>query len=86
MTHIKTKTGFEADINESALDDMELFEALVDMQAGDATQIPTVVRKICGPVKAALYNHVRLEDGRVPTEAVTAELEDIIDALKAKKS
>lgn len=86
MTHIKTPSGFTAEINENALDDMELFEALVDMQNGDATQIPIVVRKICGGAKKALYDHVRLEDGRVPTEAVTTEISAIIEALKAKKS
>ncbi len=82
---IKTQSGFEVDINPDALDDMELFEALVDMQNGDNTQIPLVVRKICGKSKQALYDHVRLEDGRVPTTAVAKELENIIEALKAKK-
>lgn len=82
---IKTQSGFEADINPETLDDMELFEALVDMQNGDKTQIPFVVRKICGESKKALYDHVRLEDGRVPTTAVAKELENIIEALKAKK-
>lgn len=86
MKHIVTESGFEVDINENALDDMELFEALVDMQNGDATQTPVVVRKICGDAKKALYDHVRLPDGRVPTEAVAQELAHIIEALKAKKS
>lgn len=86
MKHIVTKTGFEADINEVCLDDMELFEALVDLQHGDSTTIPLIIRKICGNFKKALYDHCRTEDGRVPTEAVTAEITEIINELKAKKS
>ena len=32
VKHIKTKTGFEADIDDCCIDDMELFEAVADLQ------------------------------------------------------
>lgn len=84
VKHIKTSTGFEADIDDSCIDDMELFEAVIDLQAGNALAIPTVVRKIGGIHKEALYDHCRLETGRVPVEAVAEEIGEIFNALNAK--
>ena len=84
VKHIKTATGFEADIDDVCIDDMELFEAVVDVQGGDATAIPTVVRKLGGIHKQALYDHCRLPDGRVPVEAVAEEIGEIFKALNAK--
>lgn len=86
IQHIKTSTGFECDIDDSCIDDMELFEAVADLQAGNSLAIPTVIRKICGDNKAALYDHVRLENGRVPVQAVSEEISEIFEGLKAKNS
>ena len=85
MKHIVTESGFETDIDESRLDDMELFDAIVDLQGGDVTTIPLILSKIFGADKAALYAHCRTEDGRVPTQAVAAELTNIFEAINAKK-
>ncbi len=84
VKHIVTKTGFELDIEDSCLDDMELFDAVVDLQVGNMMAVPTVVSKICGSSKKALYDHCRLEDGRVPTKAVADEIGAIFEALNAK--
>lgn len=84
VKHIKTKTGFEADIDDCCIDDMELFEAVADLQAGDAMAIPVVIRKVGGVHKEALYNHCRLPDGRVPVRAVSEEIAEIFAALNAK--
>ncbi len=86
VKHVKTKTGFELDIDEAVIDDMELFEAVADLQAGDTMAIPVVIRKICGEHKKALYDHCRLESGRVPTQAVAEEVSAIFEALNAKNS
>lgn len=86
MKHIQTASGFEIDIDEACLDDMELFDAIVDLQSGDATTIPLIIRKILGSGKAALYEHCRTEDGRVPTTVVAEEIKQIFEALNAKKS
>lgn len=84
VKHIKTKTGFEADIDDSCIDDMELFEAVVDLQAGETMAIPVIIRKVGGIHKRALYNHCRLPDGRVPVQAVSEEIAEIFVALNAK--
>ncbi len=84
MKHIKTSTGFEADIDDSCIDDMELFEAVADLQSGNAMAIPIVVKKVGGAYKQALYDHCRLPDGRVPVQAVSNEIGEIFNALNAK--
>lgn len=84
IKHIKTRTGFEIDIDDSCLDDMELFEAVADVQAGNTLAIPTVIRKVCGDKKKMLYDHCRLENGRVPTQAISDEVTEIFEALGAK--
>ena len=86
VKHIKTKTGFEMDIDDSCIDDMELFEEVADVQAGNILAIPAIIRKICGDSKKALYDHCRLEDGRVPTQAISDEITEIFEALNAKNS
>lgn len=84
VKHIITKTGFEMDADDSCIDDMELFDAVVELQAGNALAIPVVIGKICGENKKALYDHCRLESGRVPTQAITEEITEIFTALNAK--
>lgn len=86
IKHIQTKTGFEMEIDDSCIDDMELFEAITDLQDGNTMAIPTVVRKICGANKKALYDHCRTEDGRVPMQAISDEINDIFEVLGAKNS
>ena len=86
IKHIQTKTGFEMEIDDSCIDDMELFEAITDLQDGNTMAIPTVVGKICGVNKKALYDHCRTEDGRVPMQAISDEINDIFEVLGAKNS
>ena len=86
VKHIKTKTGFELDLDDAVIDDMELFEAVADLQAGNTIAIPVVIRKIFGEHKKALYDHCRLENGRVPIQTVTEEISAIFEALNAKNS
>ena len=86
VKHIVTKTGFEMDIDEEVLDDMELFDAVADLQAGKIMRVAVVVQKLCGDSKEALYDHCRLENGRVPSKAVADEIGAIFEALNAKNS
>lgn len=89
MTNIITETGFQCELDERRMDDMELFDAVVALQDGDATQIPRILSKLL-PVqeKKRLYDHCRLPDGRVPVEKVTAELNSIFSGMNGdgKKS
>lgn len=84
MKQIKTSSGFECEIDETCLDDMELFDAIAEMQAGNAMAIPTVMSKILGSAKPALYAHLRDEKGRVPTARAAAELTEIIQLIGKK--
>lgn len=87
MAKGKTKSGFEFDIPDDVMNDMELFEALCDADAGDYSAAVPICRKILGEQKKALYDHLRTEDGRVPVDKVFTEITEIIEAVKnGKKS
>lgn len=82
MKHITTKSGFEFDFDESRIDDMETFDCIVSLSDGDTTMIPRVLNRLLDKEsKKALYNHCRQADGRVPIEAVSAELMAIFEAM-----
>ncbi len=76
-----TKSGFAYDVDKQRLDNMELIDALAEVEDN-----PLVVSKITTMLlgkaqKARLYNHVRTEDGRVPVEAMNQELSDIMNGM-----
>ena len=86
MRTVTTPSGFRCELDEAAMNDMELFDALTGLDAGDMTALPTVVDKIMGQNKKALYDHLRGENGIVPIDRVTVEMRDIILALGGKNS
>ena len=82
-----TSSGFEFDVSDNIVNDMELFEALCDLDAGKYTALPIVCRKVIGDQKGALYDHVREPDGRVPIDKVSAEIVEIFGIIRdGKKS
>lgn len=81
MINGKTKTGFEFSVDKNAMNDMELVDILADDTMDDAFRMSHVVRKLMGSgQRKALYDHVRV-NGRVPVDAVIAEVEDIFAAM-----
>lgn len=87
---MKTATGFEYEVNQKALNNMELLDAFADLQASenDITAMVRIINLLLGKeAKARLYDHVREEDGRVPVEKVSQELAEIFSKLgeEAKK-
>ena len=46
IIHVKTQSGFEADINADALDDMELLEDLSRMDAGEQWLAARVILRL----------------------------------------
>ena len=86
LKRIKTKTGFEMEIDENIGDDMELIDTVAEVQAGNLMLLPQVVRKIFGDYKQALYDHLRLPEGRVPLEAVSEEIASVFEELGEKNS
>ncbi len=87
---MKTATGFEFELTADSLNNMELLDALGDMQGNpeDVTIMGKLVGLLLGKDgKKRLYDHCRTEDGRVPVDAVGAELVDIFNAgAEIKKS
>ena len=77
-----TSSGFVFELPDDVMNDMELFEDLRDMDRGDATAMVSVVQRLMGDQKKALYDHLRTESGRVPIDKVTDEILEIFAALK----
>lgn len=85
MTSIKTSSGFSCDVDESAMNDMELLEDLAAIDGGDISVLPSALSRIVGSEnKRKLYDHVRV-NGRVPIDSVSQELGEIITQLGSKK-
>jgi len=81
----KTNSGFEFSLNENALDNMELVDALAELQEDDPIAISRVVRMLLGTAqRKRLYDHLRAEDGRVPLEAISTAVSEIFGALDQK--
>lgn len=81
MKKIETKTGFKVSIDEKVLDNMELVDALDEVE-GNPVAISRVVALLLGKDnRKKLYDHLRTKDGRVPVEAVTNETIEIMELL-----
>ena len=74
---IKTSSGVTCTIKPECLEDMELIELLAKLDDEPLT-ITKILDKILGEdMKKKLYDHVREKSGRVPVQAVSAELSEI---------
>lgn len=83
MKKITLNDGFQLEVEENRLDNMELVEAMSDLVEGEnALAIARVVRALLGDkTKKALYAHFKTDDGRVPTEKVGNAITEIMQAL-----
>lgn len=78
----KTKSGFEFEVDKEAFSDAEFIESFHTMRTSDEMEVFHLVEIVLGKdQKKRLYDHVRNEKGRVPTSALTDELNDIFTAL-----
>lgn len=81
MINGKTKTGFQFSVDENCINDMELVDILADDSVDEAFRMSSLVKKLLpGDQRKALYDHVRV-NGRVPVDAVIAEVEDIFASM-----
>lgn len=81
MINGKTKTGFQFSVDENCMNDMELVDILADDSVDEAFRMSSLVKKLLpGEQRKALYDHVRV-NGRVPVDAVIAEVEDIFASM-----
>lgn len=82
-----TENGFQYSVPEDVLDDMELFEALVDVDKGNKIRLVDVATLVLRGQKEELYTYLKLKHGRVKTSEVFTAVMDILYAAKhGKKS
>lgn len=72
-----TESGFVYEIKQSNLENFELLEVLSSIDENPLL-LPKLLKMLLDEEqKQALYDHVRLEDGTVPTTAIEKEIIDI---------
>lgn len=82
---VTTDSGFECEINENVLDDIEILEMIEAIDDGRISMIRKVLGRILKDDAARLEEHVRTEDGRIPVTALLAEFQDFIAKIKDLK-
>ncbi|MBQ6609284.1 MAG: hypothetical protein IJH70_02500 [Oscillospiraceae bacterium] len=86
MTHVKLSCGFEADIDETRIADMEFMDAINDIQEGDLTGLSKLAGIILPkPERKKLYDCVRNENGLATIDKVGDMLFELLDQLGSKK-
>lgn len=81
---MRTASGFEFEIEDGVLDNMELLDAIAELEE-NPLKLTKVVKLLLGDeTKERLYDHVRNEKGRVPAEALSTEVADIFKLLNDK--
>lgn len=77
MIQGKTTSGFEYQIEEKTLDNMELLDAVVEADSNPLA-ISRVVKMLLGDEqRKKLYDHLRTESGNVPILAVSEIVAEI---------
>lgn len=77
-----TQSGFHYTLDQKSLDNMELLDALSDATGDNPLAVSNVCKLMLGnEQRKALYDHVRADDGRVPVDAVSAELIEMFGAF-----
>ena len=75
--------GFEYEIMDGAKDDIELLEALRDLDRGNILSAIDALEKLIGvEQKKRLYEHLRDENGKVSGVAVMTALTEMLDDAK----
>ena len=74
----KLENGFEYEVDENVLDDMELVDALAEAEE-NPLKISIVSKKVLGDdQRKKLYDHLRRKDGTVPVEDAAQAVVDIL--------
>ena len=87
MITAKTESGFSIELEESSLDNMEVLDALSDLDEGNPLAMSRLVVKLLGKDgKKRLYDHLRTEDGRVPASAVESAIMELFQSINTGKN
>lgn len=82
----KTAAGFVYEVNPDVLNDMELMEALAEVDT-NPLHLPKVIRTVLGDdQKAAFYDHYRNENGKVPVDVISAAFVEILSTNNQGKN
>lgn len=82
-----TSSGFEYNLDETALDDYELLEDLCELDNGNTARTISALNRLLGiEQKDRLKEHLREENGRVPASKMMIEMGEIFNSVKAGKN
>lgn len=79
-----TKTGFPFDISMERMENYEVVETIVEIDENPLV-LPRLLKLLLGDQVPALKDHVRGEDGMVPTQKLMDEVRDIFESQNVKK-
>ncbi len=87
----KTKTGFSFEVDEKMLDDWRLTKALVKMQDKNTVErfkgVDEALTLLLGDKADDLMDHlIKKNKGYAPIEKLTAEVNDMLNSVKAAKN
>ena len=82
MKKVRLQSGFEMELPDGALNNMEMVDALAEMESDeDPLAVSRILKAILGEKKRKeLYKHLRTEDGYVPVERVVEAVREIFAA------
>ncbi len=81
MKKVRLESGLNIEVQENALDNMELLDDLVELDEGNGYAISRVVSRILSKEeKQKLYDHLRV-DGVVQISKVVDAMKEIFDKL-----
>lgn len=82
-----TSSGFEYNLDETALDDYELLEDLCELDNGNTARTISALNRLLGTEqKDQLKEHLREENGRVPASKMMIEMGEIFNSVKEGKN
>lgn len=85
MRRITLDCGMILEIDEAALNDMELLELLSELDGGNAAATPRVAKLLLGDKqKKELYDKIRTPEGRVPIDRFAEFFAEIFTKLGEK--
>lgn len=88
MTHISLSCGFETEVDERVLNDMEFLDLVVDFDGGEKEKIYAMRKMgdiLLGAEKKRLYDMLRDEDGRVTVDRYGDAMVELMGQLGSKK-
>lgn len=81
-----TSSGFAFEIEDHVIDNMELLDAIVELDENPAALSKVTKMLLTADQQKKLYDHLRTEKGNVPILAVTNEVAEIFNYNQQTKN